>query len=84
MRWAEHVESTAEMRNALKILFVKHEVKRPPDGHRSRWEEGIKIDLKEIVCERVDWIQLDQDVVQWWAFVNTVMNIQFPERRGIS
>jgi hypothetical protein len=36
------------------------------------------MNLKEIVCKGVDWIQLTQDMVQWWTLVNTVMNLQVP------
>jgi hypothetical protein len=42
------------------------------EDHRHRWEDNIKIDVKEIACEVVDWIQLIQGGFQWRAFVNTV------------
>jgi hypothetical protein len=45
---------------------------------RRRWEDNIKMDLREIVIDRVNWIQLAQDRVQWRAFVNTVMNPRVP------
>jgi hypothetical protein len=46
--------------------------------HRRRWEDNIKIDLRETGIDGVNWIQLAQDRVQWWACVNTVMNLQVP------
>jgi hypothetical protein len=45
---------------------------------RHRWEDNIKVDLREIEIDGVNWIQLAQDRVQWWAFVNTVINLRVP------
>jgi hypothetical protein len=52
--------------------------KRPLGRHRHRWEDNIKLDLREIGINGANWIQLAQDRVQWWAFVNMVMNLQVP------
>jgi hypothetical protein len=52
--------------------------RRPLGRPRHRWENNIKIDLREIGIDGVNWIQLAQDRVQWRAFVSTVMNLQFP------
>jgi hypothetical protein len=41
---------------------------------RHKWEDNIKMDLREIGINGVNWIHLAQDRVRWWAFVNTVMN----------
>jgi hypothetical protein len=41
-------------------------------------EENIKMDLRKIGIDGANWIRLAQDQVQWWAFVNTVMNIRVP------
>jgi hypothetical protein len=62
------------MKNAYKILVVKPDEKRPLGRSRRRWEDNIKIYLKEIVLEDVDWIHLAQDRDQWWAVVNMAMN----------
>jgi hypothetical protein len=43
---------------------------------RRRWEDGIKMDLRETGWESVDWIQLALDRDQWWALVNTAMNLR--------
>jgi hypothetical protein len=43
-----------------------------------RWEDNIKIDLDEAGCEGVGWINQAQDRDQWWAVVNTVMNLRVP------
>jgi hypothetical protein len=45
---------------------------------RRRWEDNIKMDLREIGIDGANWIQLAQDRVQWRAFVNTVMNLRVP------
>jgi hypothetical protein len=52
--------------------------KRPPGKPRSRWEDSIKIDVREIVWGGVDWIDLFQDRDQCRALVNTVMNLCVP------
>jgi hypothetical protein len=52
--------------------------KRPLVRPRHRWEDNIKVDLREMVIDRLNWIWLAQDRVQWRAFVNTVMNLWVP------
>jgi hypothetical protein len=47
-------------------------------------EDNIKIDIREIKLEDVDWIHLAQDRDMWRALVNTVMNLTFHKRKGIS
>jgi hypothetical protein len=54
----------------------KPEVKRPLGRPRSRWEDGIRMDLREIGLGSVDWIQMAQDRDRWRALVNTVMNLR--------
>jgi hypothetical protein len=55
-------------------LVGKPEEKRSLRKPRSGWENNVKMAIKEIGFEIVDWIQLAQDAGQWWALVNTVMN----------
>jgi len=43
---------------------------------RRRWEDNIKIDLKEVGCGGMDWIELAQDRDRWRALVNAVMNLR--------
>jgi hypothetical protein len=78
MRWAGHVARMGEMRNAYRILVGKPEGKTPPGRPRRRWVDNIKIDLREIGLDGVDWIDLVQDRDQWRALVNTVMNLRVP------
>jgi hypothetical protein len=78
MRWAGHVARMGEGRGAYRVLVGRPEGKRPLGRPRRRWEDNIKMDLREIGIERVNWIRLAQDRVQWRAFVNTVMNLRVP------
>ena len=54
----------------------KPEGKRPLARPRHGWEEYIKMDLQEVGCEDMDWIDLAQDWDRWRALVNSVMNLQ--------
>jgi hypothetical protein len=78
VRWAGHVARMGEKRNAYRILVGKPEGKRPLGRPRHRWVNNIKMDLREIEWDGMDWISLAQDRDQWTALVNVVMNLQFP------
>jgi transcription termination factor 2 len=78
MRWAGHVARMGETRNAYRILVGKPEGKRPLGRPRCRWVDNIKMDLREIGWDGVDWSQLAQDRDKWRALVNTVMNLRVP------
>jgi hypothetical protein len=67
-----------EGRGAYKVLIGRPESKRPLGRSRRRWEDNIKMDLREIVFNGANWIQLAQDRAQWRACVNTVMNLRVP------
>jgi hypothetical protein len=67
-----------EKRNACRILVGKPEGKRPLGIRRHRWVDNIKIVLREIGWDDMDWIGLAQDRDQWSAIVNTVMNLRVP------
>ena len=66
-----------------RVLVGKPEGKRPLGRPRHRWEDNIKMDLKEVGCGDMDWIELTQVRDGWQAFVNAVMNPQAPKMRGI-
>jgi hypothetical protein len=73
MRWAGHVARMGAKRNAYRILVGK------PEGRpRRRWVDNIKIDLRGIGWDGVDWIDHAEDGNQWRALVNTVMNLRVP------
>jgi hypothetical protein len=65
-----------EERKVYKVLVGKPKGKGPLRKLRYTWEEGIKIDLREVGWEGVEWIHLTQDRDQWQALVTTVMNLQ--------
>jgi transposase len=67
-----------EGRCVYRVLVGRPEGERPLGRPRLRWEDNIKLDLREIGIDGANWIQLAQDRVQWWAFVNTVMNLRVP------
>jgi hypothetical protein len=78
MRWAGHVARMGESEVFTGFLVGKPEGKRPLRRPRRRCEDNIKMDLREIGIDGSKWIQLAQDRVQWWAFVNTMMNLRVP------
>jgi hypothetical protein len=61
-----------------KDLVGKPEGKRPPGRPRLRWEDNMKMDVQEVGCGVMDWIELAQDRDRWRALVNAVMNIRVP------
>jgi hypothetical protein len=65
-----------EERNVYNVLVGKPEGKRPLGRPRHRWEDGIRMDLREIGLEGVDWIRLSQDRDRWWAVVSAVRNLR--------
>ncbi|KAJ4447609.1 hypothetical protein ANN_09616 [Periplaneta americana] len=70
LRWAEHVARVGEFRNAYRVLDGRPERKRPLGRQRRRWEDNIKMDLREVVYDDRDWINLAQDRVRWRAYVS--------------
>jgi len=78
MRWAGHVVVMGERRGVYRVLVRKSEGKRPLQTPRPSWEDNIKMDLQEVSCGDMDWIELAQDWDRWRAFVNAVMNLQVP------
>jgi hypothetical protein len=71
-----------EMRNAYCILVGKPEGKTSLGRHRRRWEDNIRMNLREIVWEVVDWIDLAEVRDQWRDVVNTEMNIRVSYKVG--
>jgi hypothetical protein len=76
MRRAGHVARRGEGEVIYRVLIGRPEGKRPLGRPRRRWEDNIKMDLRETGINGANWIQLAQDRVQWRACVNTVMNLR--------
>jgi hypothetical protein len=60
----------------------KSEGKRPLGRPGRRWEDNIKIDIQEMGCEGMEWIDLAKDKYRWRALVNVVMNLRVPLNAG--
>ncbi|KAJ4445386.1 hypothetical protein ANN_07191 [Periplaneta americana] len=75
LRWAGHVACMGESRNAYRVLVGRPEGKRPLGRPRRRWEDNIKMDLREVGYDGRDWIDLAQDRDQWRACVRVAMNL---------
>jgi len=71
-----------ERRGLYRVLLGKPEGKRPFGRPRHRWEDNIKMDLQEVGCRGMDWIELAQDRDRWRAYVNVVMNLRVPYNVG--
>ena len=78
MRWAGHVACMVERRGVYRVLVGKPEGTRRLGRPSRRWEDNIKMDLQEVGCGGMDWIELAEDRDRWWTVVNAVMNLRVP------
>jgi hypothetical protein len=76
MGWAGHMTRIGEERKVYKVLVGKPEGRRQPGRPRRRWEDGVRMDLREIGLVCVDWIRLAQDRDRWRAVVSAMMNLR--------
>jgi hypothetical protein len=76
MRWARHVARKGEDRKVDKVLVGKPEGRTQLGRPRHRWENGVRMDLREIGLRGVDWIRLAQGRDRWRAVVSAVMNLR--------
>ena len=67
-----------QSRNTYRVLVGKPVGKRPLGRPRRRWEDNIKMDLREVGCDPGEWIDLAEDKHQWRAYVRAVMNLRVP------
>jgi hypothetical protein len=70
------VARMGEERKLYEVLVGKPEGRRPPGRPRRRWEDGVRMDLREIDLGDVDWIRLAQDRDRWRAVVSAVTNLR--------
>ena len=61
-----------------RVLVGKPERKRPLGRPRLIWEDNIKMDLQDVGCGGMGWIDLAQKRDRWWTLVNAIMNIRVP------
>ena len=71
-----------ERTGVYRVLVGKPEGKRLLGRPRRGWEDNSKMDLEEVGCGGMDWIELVQDRDRWWALVNAVMNLWVPNSAG--
>jgi hypothetical protein len=83
IRWAGYVARMREGGGVYRVLVGRSEGNRPLGRHSRRWEDNIKMDLREIGIDGANWIQLAQDKVQWRACVKTVTNLRVPKESRI-
>jgi hypothetical protein len=67
-----------ERRVVYRVLVGKPEGKRQLGRPRLKWKDNIKMDIQEVGCRGMDWIELTEDRDKWRALVNAVMNLRVP------
>ena len=78
IRWAGHIEHMGQIKGVYRILVGRSEGKSTLGRPRRIWENNIKMDLQEVGCGGMDWIELAQDRGRWRALLNAVMNRRIP------
>ena len=71
-----------EMKGVYRVLVGKLEGKRPLERTRRRWEDNIKVDLQEVECGGMYWIELAQFRDRWRTLANAVMNLRISQNAG--
>jgi hypothetical protein len=78
IKWAGHAARMGEGRGAYRVLVGKPARRKPHGRPRRRWADNIKMDLQEVGCGSLDWIELAQDRDRRRTIVNAVMNLRVP------
>ena len=76
MIWAGHVARIGESRGVYRVLVGKPEGNSPLGRPGHRWGANIKMDLQEVGCGGMDWIELAQDRDRWRALLDAVRNLR--------
>jgi hypothetical protein len=71
-----------ERRGVYRVLVGNPEGKRPLGIPWGRWEDNIKMDLQEVGCGGMDWIEMAQDGIRWRALLNPLMTLRVPQNMG--
>jgi hypothetical protein len=78
MGWAGHVARVGRAQVYTGFWVANPEGKRPLVSPKRRWEDNINLDLQEVGCGGMDWIEVAQDRDRWRELVNAVMNLRVP------
>ena len=73
-----------QCRNAYRVLLGKPEGNRPLGRPRRRWEDNIRMDLREVGSDPGEWIDIAEDRDQWRAYVRAVMNLSSSDNHGLA
>ena len=76
MRWEVYVARMGERRGNYRVLVGKPEGERPQGRPRHRWEANIRMDLQDVGCGGIDWMELAEDRNRWRLLVKVVMNLR--------
>jgi hypothetical protein len=76
MRWVGHVARMGKERKVYRFLVGKPKGKTPLGRPRRKWEDGIRIDLRETGWGSIEWIKLAQDRGRWRSLITTMMNLR--------
>jgi len=78
MRWPGNIAIMGKRKGVYRVLVGKPEGKIALGRPRRRWEDNIKMDIQEVECGVMNWIELAQDKDRWRALVNAVMSLRVP------
>jgi hypothetical protein len=76
MKWVAHVARMGRVVVYTGLWWGNLKVRTHLERPSNRWEDNIKLDLQEVGCEGMDWIDLTQDRDRWRNLVNAVMNLR--------
>jgi hypothetical protein len=68
----------ADRRGVYWVMVGKPEGTRPLGKPRRRWENNIKMNLQDVGCGDMDWMERAQDRDRWWTLMNGVMSLRIP------